>query len=100
MKKFFIGLTIGSLVFLFFASAEKQKIISFKKDMLPLIQQKCSICHNFSTPERNWLDYKTAFKKREQIKLRLDNRTMPIGTTMTDAERNLMIDWVKQGAKP
>jgi len=99
MKLFFTGLMLSSLTLMFFADA-KESTISYKKDVLPVIQQKCSICHNFGTPERNWLDYKTTFNKRKQIKLRLENRTMPIGTVMTDAERKLMIDWVDQGAKP
>jgi uncharacterized membrane protein len=73
--------------------------LSYKRDVLPIIENRCKICHNAGTPERNWLDYKTAYNKRSIIKLRLENRTMPIGITMLETERKLMIEWVKQGAK-
>lgn len=70
------------------------------QDVLPVFVSRCSMCHNGSTPERNWLDYKTAFKKKDQIKLRLQNRSMPpYGMPMLDSERKLMIDWVKAGGK-
>lgn len=74
-------------------------VITYSKDILPIIKTRCAMCHNSGTPDRNWLDYNVAYKKRVNIKLRLENRTMPIGITMLDSERKLMIDWVKQGAK-
>jgi uncharacterized membrane protein len=73
--------------------------LTYNKDILPIIEKRCAMCHNKTTLDRNWLDYNTTYKKRANIKLRLENRTMPIGITMPDNERKLMIDWVKQGAK-
>jgi hypothetical protein len=69
------------------------------QDILPIIKKNCAMCHNSSVPERNWLDYKTAFKKRESIKKRLQDKTMPIGVVMLESDRQLMIDWVNMGAR-
>lgn len=73
--------------------------LTYSINILPIIKNRCAMCHNSGTPDRNWLDYNTTYKKRASIKLRLENRTMPIGITMLDSERQMMINWVNQGAK-
>ena len=99
MKTFFTGLVISSLVLLFFAKADDQKVLSHKKDIVPIVEKRCAMCHDVM-PERNWKLYKDAFNKKDAIKLRLSNKTMPVGVPMPDNERALMIEWVNQGAKP
>jgi uncharacterized membrane protein len=74
---------------------------TYTKDVQPIIQSRCSQCHNASVPERNWMDYNTAFKHRSMIKLRVENKTMPPGnsTGMTEDERKTIIKWVDDGGK-
>lgn len=98
MKELFVIALIAALVKVNLINKDNDSI-SYQKDILPIIQLRCAMCHNNSTPERNWLDYKTAFNKKDSIKLRLENRSMPLGITMLESERQLMIEWVKQGAK-
>jgi len=78
--------------------SETKPVYSYKKDVLPIIQNRCAMCHNDNMPGRNWLLYKDAYNMRYNIKLRLENRTMPLGVVMLEEERKLMIDWVIQGA--
>jgi uncharacterized membrane protein len=75
--------------------------ISYTKDVKPLIQTHCSQCHNANWPDKNWLDYDIAFKNKDKIKLRVENQTMPPGnfTGISKEERNIIVNWVKQGGK-
>lgn len=73
--------------------------VTYQEHMLPLFKEKCQMCHNQTTPDKNWMIYETAYKKRDLIKLRISNRTMPLGLTLTDRQRNLIIKWVDTGAK-
>ena len=76
------------------------KIVTYKKDIRPLVETKCATCHNESTPERNWLNYKTIYDKRERVRFRvLVVRDMPQGYAMTEYERLLVGKWVDQGSK-
>lgn len=75
--------------------------LTFTKDVGPIFQKRCSACHNEYTPERNWLDYKTAFEKRFLIKKKVwVDRTMPLGGMyIEESERRMIKDWVDQGGK-
>lgn len=74
--------------------------LSYNKDIKPIFQNRCILCHNESVPERNWMDYKTAKKKKDKIKLRIENKTMPpYDNGITEKERREIIDWVNSGAK-
>jgi len=69
-------------------------------DIAPMSEQRCGICHNQSTPQPNWGVYQVAFARRDSINMRLSNRSMPPGnaTQMTDEERNMVLNWIQQGA--
>lgn len=109
MKQLFIILFVVSLLKVYLNERQHNRInvsstkltneLTYLKDILPIIKLRCAMCHNSGTPDRNWMDYQTTYKKRDSIKLRLENRSMPIGITMLDSERKKMIDWVNQGAK-
>jgi len=75
--------------------------LTYTKDAKPIIEKHCSQCHNANWADKNWMDYDTAFKNRDKIKLRVGNESMPPGnpTEMTKEERKVLIDWVDQGAK-
>lgn len=74
---------------------------TFDKDVKPLFEKHCAQCHSANWPDKNWLDYETAKKNKDKIKLRVQNLTMPPGnmTNMTKEERDIIIKWVDQGAK-
>jgi uncharacterized membrane protein len=75
--------------------------LTYTKDAKPIFKKHCASCHSSSWPDKNWMDYDTAFKNKDKIKLRVENKTMPPGniTDMTESERNTIIEWVNQGAK-
>jgi len=75
--------------------------ITYTKDVRPIIQNRCSQCHNQNWPDKNWMDYDIAFKNKDKIKLRVQNQTMPPGnsTGITKEERKTIIDWVDGGGQ-
>ena len=70
-------------------------------DVKPIFKQRCNMCHHSGFKGSDWNKYRDVFNKREKIKFRLQNRTMPPGnaTRMTDEERTKILDWIDQGAK-
>lgn len=74
---------------------------TYNKDSLPIFQSRCSACHNSSYEPRNWLDYKIAFEKREEIKKRVYTlKSMPpSGFNIKDEERETLKNWVDEGGK-
>jgi uncharacterized membrane protein len=75
--------------------------LTYTTDIKPIFEKRCSQCHNANWADKNWMDYDTAYKNRDKIKLRVENQTMPPGnsTNMTKEERDKVIKWVKEGAK-
>jgi mono/diheme cytochrome c family protein len=85
---------------------------TYIRDILPLFLGKCSRCHNESdTFLPNWADYKTAYKHRLEIKRRVweawkgkyYKEAMPAGNcpemrTITEADREIIKQWVDDGA--
>ena len=83
------------------------------RDVLPIVLGKCYGCHNDQTKFLpNWSNYSTAFSHREEIKLRVWDswqgryykEPMPAGNSpqcmaMTEAERQIIKQWVEQGAE-
>ena len=85
---------------------------TYLRDILPVIMGKCSRCHNEQARfVYNWLDYRTAFADRWEIKRRVWDswkgtyfkESMPIANSpesfaLTDEQRLLIRNWVMQGA--
>jgi mono/diheme cytochrome c family protein len=85
---------------------------TYLRDVLPIIMGKCSRCHNEQARfVYNWLDYRTAFADRWEIRRRLWDswkgtyykESMPIANSpeslaITDEERLIIRDWVAHGA--
>jgi mono/diheme cytochrome c family protein len=81
-------------------------------DLRPLFMGKCFRCHNNETRFlNNWLDYKTAFADRWELKRRLWDswrgdyfkQPMPMANSpeseaITEDERRMIKDWVVHGA--
>lgn len=84
---------------------------TYLRDVLPIIMGKCSRCHNEQARfVYNWLDYRTAFTDRWEIKRRVWDawkgtyfkESMPIANSpeslaLTDEERLTIRDWVADG---
>lgn len=85
---------------------------TFLRDIQPIFMGSCSRCHNQETRfVYNWLDYKTAYADRWEIKRRVWDgwkgsyykETMPIANSpeslaLTDAERLTIRNWVDAGS--
>jgi mono/diheme cytochrome c family protein len=85
---------------------------TYLHDILPLFLGKCSRCHNDQTTFLpNWLDYKTAFAHRAEIRRRVWDswkdkyfkESMPVANcpecrTITEDDRALIKEWVDTGA--
>jgi mono/diheme cytochrome c family protein len=85
---------------------------TYLRDILPIIMGKCSRCHNEQARfVYNWLDYRTAFADRGEIKRRVWDawkgtyfkESMPIANSpesfaLTDEERLMIRNWVTEGA--
>ena len=77
------------------------RTISYTADILPIVTANCVVCHNASTPNRNYLTY-------EGLKQKADNGTlfnrivvlkdMPAAGSISDKERNMIKCWIDQGA--
>jgi mono/diheme cytochrome c family protein len=84
---------------------------TYLRDVLPIIMGKCSRCHNEQARfVYNWLDYRTAFIDRWEIKRRVWDsykgsyfkESMPISNSpeslaITEQERLTIRDWVTEG---
>jgi mono/diheme cytochrome c family protein len=85
---------------------------TYLRDILPIFMGKCSRCHNQEARfVYNWLDYKTAFADRWEIRRRIWDswkgtyykEAMPIANSpeslaLTEAERQAIVKWVASGA--
>jgi mono/diheme cytochrome c family protein len=85
---------------------------TYLRDVLPIVIGKCARCHGDETSVLpNWLDYKTAFGDRVEMKRRVWDswkgsyykQSMPAGNgaeavATTEAERAIIRDWVANGA--
>src|SRR6266705_1269048 len=86
---------------------------TYLRDVLPIIMGKCSRCHNEEQARfvYNWLDYRSAFADRWEIRRRVWDswkgtyfkQTMPIANSpesfaLSDEERLTIRNWVAGGA--
>ncbi len=84
---------------------------TYLRDVLPVLMGKCARCHNADNRFLpNWLDYKTAYGDRWEIKRRVWDswkgryykQPMPAGNgpecqSITEAERAAIKEWVMEG---
>ena len=94
-----------SLIVLFsvlgLASAAFADPLTFRANMLPIFQSRCTLCHQAGGLLPDWTDYKTAFDLRNQLVYHVAvSRDMPMNnvTGMSDDERNAVVQWVDNGA--
>ena len=103
---------LGSLSSNWTLAEETNQSPTYLRDVLPIIMGKCSRCHNEEARfVYNWLDYRTAFADRGEIKRRVWDswkgnyykESMPIANSpeslaLTDEERLVIRNWVAAGA--
>jgi mono/diheme cytochrome c family protein len=83
---------------------------TYLRDVQPIIMGKCARCHTPQSVLPNWLDYKTAFADRQEIKRRVWDswrghyykQAMPAGNSpeeaaLTEEERAVIKEWVEGG---
>ena len=76
----------------------KDEVVSFSESVLPLFQNKCSICHNENSGLINILDYDTAFANSDRIfDALITTKRMPLGDSLSEEELQLVVDWFEDG---
>lgn len=78
---------------------ESKDFISFEKQVRPVIKNRCTQCHSAQAGLPDISDYEVAYELRFDIKDKVQTRKMPYFGKMKESERDLIIDWVNQGAK-
>lgn len=73
--------------------------ISFKADIRPVFKNRCIQCHSARSSLPNIIEYDVAKSLKYEIKEKVSTRKMPYFGQMTESERELIINWVNQGAK-
>lgn len=71
---------------------------SFVDDVKPIFSKKCATCHSKVVGLPNLLDYSTAFSLRNEIQVRVEERSMPHLGRITESERDVITQWVLTGA--
>jgi ubiquinol-cytochrome c reductase cytochrome b subunit len=84
---------------------------TYLRDVQPIIAVSCARCHNPQTRIYNWLDYKSTFADRWEIRRRVWDspkgwyykEAMPLpgspeALAFTDAQRQTIRNWVTEGA--
>lgn len=73
--------------------------VSFQNAVKPIIDARCVTCHSpaggISPSLTNFDEVKA---RAERVKIRVDAREMPLGSTLNDAQIRLIVDWVNEGA--
>ena len=107
-----ISITLASAQSVTATTESTNQAPTYFRDVLPIIMGKCSRCHNNQARfVYNWLDYRTAYADRWEIKRRLWDswkgsyckESMPIANSpeslaITDEERLTIRNWVAHGA--
>ena len=73
---------------------------TYTKDIKPMFENHCATCHNTNWPDKNWLDYNTTKLNKDKIMRRVVViKDMPLNnlTHMTDAERDIIKQWIDEG---
>ena len=101
---------IGCLVFTN-APAQTNQAPTYLRDIQPIFMGNCSRCHNQQSRfVYDWLDYKTAYADRWEIRRRIWDswkgtyykEAMPVGNSpeslaLTEEERSTIVKWVDNG---
>jgi len=75
--------------------------VSWKDDILPIMQTRCAItgCHNGVSRTNDWRIYTQVKANAAEIRKRTQNKSMPFDTEMPQASIDLIACWVDEGAQ-
>ncbi len=75
-------------------------VISFADDVKPIIDARCVVCHSPATRSifPNLRNFEEVKARAERVSTRVGNGTMPQGGPLPNAQMQLIVDWVSQGA--
>jgi mono/diheme cytochrome c family protein len=112
MKKIYFLVCLGWLAAQSGFAADSNTVPTYLADVRPILMGNCSRCHNQSSQFLyNWLDYRTAYVDRWEIKRRVWDswndtyykEMMPVenspeSLSITEADRRTIQRWVESGA--
>jgi len=117
MRSFSYTSAIIVIIVAFLYSCEHQRsdalsleTVCFEKEVLPVFQNKCAVCHNTSTPEGGYVfsDYTSIMKAIEpgnpeksiayKYFTKIIHEFMPPDEPLTVYERTIIRIWIEQGA--
>jgi uncharacterized membrane protein len=71
---------------------------TYTKDIQPIFQNRCSLCHSEVSGLAVWTIYETAKAKADRLMERVViRRDMPMGMPMEDIERSMIKVWLENG---
>lgn len=73
--------------------------VTYVRDIYPIFKKNCGACHNASSPNPNWLDYKVALARKDRILDRVViKKNMPVGKALEPSDIGLIAQWIQFGA--
>ena len=81
---------------------EQNQLITYDKDVAPLIASRCFRCHNDPTafgapPSATWVNFSIVSANAAGINARVANGTMPPSGGLAQAERDIIAQWIADG---
>lgn len=73
---------------------------TFKQDVLPIIKQRCSACHDGRGEQWPLVDYSHVSDWYDLIRTQISQCTMPppdAGVEMPTSERETILEWIRCG---
>ncbi len=65
---------------------------SFSNDVYPIIKSKCKLCHF------QYSGYSQIASAVSSIRSRVEDGSMPIGSSLSTSQKNIIICWIDNGA--
>ncbi|MFK8061246.1 MAG: c-type cytochrome [Polaribacter sp.] len=107
IKKAFLAFLVGILFTSCIANVEEtliedpvgEQITSFKDKVKPIIDSRCTVCHSPSggtSPDLT--NYANINGKSSRVKARVGNGTMPPTGALPQAQIDIIVKWVDEGA--
>lgn len=74
---------------------------SFRYEVFPIIRQYCALdyCHQNSDKQPNFEDYASVAAAYSKMELYLEIGFMPLAGTLPEADKQRLLEWLRQGRK-
>jgi uncharacterized membrane protein len=82
------------------SDALQEVTLSYQVDVSRIFQTRCFMCH--AAGRLNWTAFENILANKDRIKQVIQSRQMPLNnqTNMTPKEREIVIQWIDEGARP